>query len=298
MAQISDYTDYKTGTTASEQTKLVETGKVVFSGKTTDEGDYQTKSVALSELKSAGIPDIGTDTNRGKFLGVKSNADELRWVSPLQIQHKDPPYGGYTPLIDDKSSIKLYNGLFYDNSSGGIGLKCNSNGGLVAHNVDGIGIKTTDAHTGDVLTMTADGIVWAAPTATIDTTGAQNGYVLTYNNNTVGWAAPSGGGGGQIVIDYDISTDTATRNGQSLTANAAIALCNENPNMSVNIFWTNDGHKVAQGVAQLTRIYEERGLIFAMQQFESTGTVEQYLVIKAVPGSPDGVWSHTTETPS
>lgn len=164
MSQISDYTDYKTGTTAEEQSKLVETGKVVFSGKTTDNGDYQTKSVSLSELKSAGIPDIGTETNRGKFLGVKSNADELRWVSPLQIRHNDPPYGGYTPLIDEKSSIKLYNGLFYDNSSGGIGLKCNSNGGLVAHNVDGIGIKTTDAHTGDILTMTADGIVWAAPT--------------------------------------------------------------------------------------------------------------------------------------
>ena len=164
MAQISDYTDYKTGTTSEEQSKLVETGKVVFSGKTTDNGDYQTKSVALSELKSAGVPDIGTDTNRGKFLGVKTNADELQWVSPLALENNDPPYGGFTPLIGTKSNIKLYNGLFYDNSSGGMGIKFNSHGGLVSTKGDGIGIKTTDAHTGDVLTMTADGIVWAAPT--------------------------------------------------------------------------------------------------------------------------------------
>lgn len=52
MAQLNAYNDYKTGTTAEEQSKLVETGRVVFSGKTTDNGDYQTKSVALSELMS------------------------------------------------------------------------------------------------------------------------------------------------------------------------------------------------------------------------------------------------------
>ena len=95
MAQISDYTDYKTGTTSEEQSKLVETGKVVFSGKTTDNGDYQTKSVALSELKSAGVPDIGTDTNRGKFLGVKINADELVWATPTATIDTTGAQDGY-----------------------------------------------------------------------------------------------------------------------------------------------------------------------------------------------------------
>jgi hypothetical protein len=295
MAQISDYTDYKTGTTSEEQSKLVETGKVVFSGKTTDNGDYETKSVALSELKSAGVPDIGTDTNRGRFLGVKENADELQWVPPLQIQNNDAPYGGYTSLIGNKSTIKLFSGLYYNKDSAGIGIKCDTNGGLVATKANGIGISTTNSHTGDVLTMTADGIVWAAPTATIDTTGAQEGYVLTYTNNTVGWSAPSGGGGGgQIVIDYDINHDTATYNGQSLTANAAVALCNENPNMSVNIFWIEDDYKEAIGVAQLTRIYPVQGLMFVMQHFDSSGTVAEYIVIKAIPDSSDGVWLHYT----
>lgn len=266
MAQISDYTDYKTGTTSEEQSKLVETGKVVFSGKTTDNGDYETKSVALSELKSAGVPDIGTDTNRGKFLGVKENADELQWVPPLQIQNNDAPYGGYTSLIGTKSTIKLFSGLYYNKDSAGIGIKCDPAGGLVATKADGIGIKTTNSHTGDVLTMTADGIVWAAP---------------------------SGGGGsnGQIIISYDEATKVATYNGQSITTDAAIALCNDNPNMVVNIFYTDTetGVTYPVGVAPLSRVYEDQGLMFSMQMFGSDGSVEQYIIVWATSGRD---WKH------
>ena len=64
MARISDYTDYKTGTTSEEQSKLLETGKVVFAGKTTNNGDYQTKSVALSELVKSELPTRNASENR------------------------------------------------------------------------------------------------------------------------------------------------------------------------------------------------------------------------------------------
>lgn len=54
MAQMNSYTDYKSGTTSEEQTKLLETGKVLFSGKKTENGDPVTLSIPVSELKASG----------------------------------------------------------------------------------------------------------------------------------------------------------------------------------------------------------------------------------------------------
>ena len=310
MAQMNSYTDYKSGTTSAEQEKLLETGKVLFSGKKTDNGDPITLSIPVSELGGSDLPDVGTNTNRGKFLAVKTNKDELEWTAPLYIENDEEWVNNqpqYTPLINTKSKVKLYSGLHYNNDSAGIGIRCKANGGLHASD-DGIEIKTDNVQAGQVLTYTAEGIVWAnAPAATIDTTGANDGDVLTFKSGTgITWAAPSGGGSsGQIIIEYDCADSSATYNGQPITANAAIALCDENPNMVVNIFNTYQGHKYSWGSAPLSRIYEKRGLIFSMQQFSSNGGVEEYLIVHAVPGDgdpesayPDGYWSHETQYPN
>ena len=82
MAKMNSYADYKSGTTSGEQEKLLETGKVLFSGKKTANGDPVTLSIPVSELVSDGgsdIPDVGSNTNRGKVLSVAHDSDEMVW---------------------------------------------------------------------------------------------------------------------------------------------------------------------------------------------------------------------------
>ena len=77
----------------------------------------------------------------------------------------------------------------------------------------------------------------------------------------------------------------------SITTDAAIALCNDNPNMVVNIFYTDTetGVTYPVGVAPLSRVYEDQGLMFSMQMFSSDGSVEQYIIVWATSGRD---WKH------
>ena len=57
----------------------------------------------------------------------------------------------------------------------------------------------------------------------------------------------------------------------------------------VNIFYDYEGHTYPEGVAPLSKVYDEQGLMFSMQMFGSDGSVEQYLIVWATPGKD---WDH------
>lgn len=121
-------------------------------------------------------------------------------------------------------------------------------------------------------------------------------FIVKTSNLIAGGGGGGGGSNGQIVISYDEATKVATYNGQPITTDAAVALCNDNPNMAVNIFYTDteEGITYPVGVAPLSRVYPDQGLMFSMQMFESGGSVEEYVIVWATPGED---WDHEIGSP-
>ena len=118
MAQMNSYTDYKSGTTSAEQEKLLETGKVLFSGKKTENGDPVTMSVPLSELKASG----NSSGNSGGGMSVAtatpeySNKDD-QWGNKFRIINVDVENNTYTKVLAYTNDIfgdgHRTNNIFY-----------------------------------------------------------------------------------------------------------------------------------------------------------------------------------------
>lgn len=79
MAKISTYKNYVTGKTTDEVDKFKETGVLPVSGKYTENGNMETKSIALSDLAGSGLPDT-TGHNQGDVLEIGANGPE--WSAP------------------------------------------------------------------------------------------------------------------------------------------------------------------------------------------------------------------------
>lgn len=196
--------------------------------------------------------------------------------------------GDYTPLAAGEKEYFLGNG-----EAGVVAVGKTSAGTAKTNRLVKIseiaGDKLPDGGTeGQVLTVTsADGKTgWRSALPT----GGSNGYVLTKTANGPAWQEPSGGGGGgssETIIIYDVTTDTATYNGEPLSADDARALFDADPDVKMKVYASYEGQLYSRGVAYPAVDYPDQGLWFMMKQIDSSGGDDSTIIIAC-----DNIWSH------
>lgn len=160
MSKIGEYDDWKKGhSSAGEQEKFKETGKIPVSGKYTSEGQAETRNIPLSELYGGGGADIPMNGNNCDVLTfiktTEMSEPELKWESGVhRIQSGDG-------IFVSGSAGDLLIEVSYDRNNGDTLTLDDNNNLAVTNPVPYPG--DNHEHEGHVLTVMSDEIVWAAP---------------------------------------------------------------------------------------------------------------------------------------